>query len=399
MDPAAGTSDRLQIRASKRLGTFALQCDVDLPLAGVTALFGTSGSGKSTLMNLVAGLHRPDTGRIAVGTRVFHDSEGGIDVPVEQRALGVVFQDDRLFPHFSVRQNLLFGLNRAGERARHPRIAPDKVIALLGIGALLQRRPHTLSGGERQRVAIGRALLAQPRLLLMDEPLAALDAPRKAELLPYIEQLRDEFDLPILYVSHAADEVLRLARTLIVLDCGRVVAAGPLDDALRQPQVTRLFPAFDAGSVVRCVVQGHDERFGLTVLAVEAGVELRVPRIDFAPGTRLRVRVPARDVAIALSQPVDVSTVNRLPGSVAEIEALDQSHVEVRIDVGSSTRLRARVTREATERLALIPGLSVWCLIKSVALDRAALLLEAGEIRPPCETAPAANDAQVAPPR
>lgn len=395
--------ERLQVTARKRIGRFAVDCDIDLPLSGVTALFGASGSGKSTLINLVAGLLRPDAGRIAIGTRVFHDSAANIDVPVEQRELGVVFQDDRLFPHLTARQNLLFGLRRAGARAQTPRVTPDAVIALLDVGALLDRRPHTLSGGERQRVAIGRALLAQPRLLLMDEPLAALDAPRKAEVLPYLERLRDDFDVPVLYVSHAIDEVLRLARRVVVLDRGRVTAAGDIDDVLQQPAVARLFPAIEAGSVLPCVVRGHDAHYALTLLDVAPGVTLRVPRVELPPGTALRVRIPARDVALALSQPMDVSTVNRVPGSIVGMSPIDGALVDVRVRLGTTgdVVLRSRVTLEAAERLALAPDLPVWCLIKSVALDRATLLLPpqpAAKAVTPLSS-PAANEASGALPR
>ena len=365
---------------------------------GITALFGASGAGKSTLLNLVAGLLRPDEGLIAVGQRVFFDSAAGIDVPVEQRELGVVFQDPRLFPHLTVRRNLMFGLRRAGARADAAQVTPDAVIELLGLAALLERRPHTLSGGERQRVAIGRALLAQPRLLLMDEPLASLDAARKAEVLRHIERLRDKFRVPILYVSHAADEVLRLARSLVALDRGAVIGAGPIDDTLRDPAVARLFPAFEAGSLLHCVVRGHDERYGLTVLAIEDSVELRVPRMDLERGSVVRVRIPARDVALALSQPADVSTVNRLAGNVVRVDPIDATHVDVQVLVGRATALRVRVTQEATERLALVPGLPVWCLIKSVALDRATLLM-ADEAAVTPLFALAANDAASGPQR
>jgi molybdate transport system ATP-binding protein len=400
MSPPA---ERIQVLARKRLDAFDFHCDIDLPVAGLTALFGASGAGKSTLLNLVAGLSRPDEGRIAVGSRVFFDRSTGVEVPVEQRELGFVFQDARLFPHLTARQNLMYGLRRAGRRAQALRATPDAVIELLGLAPVLERRPHTLSGGERQRVAIGRALLAQPRLLLMDEPLASLDAPRKAEVLTYIERLRDEFDVPILYVTHAVDEVLRLARTLVVLHRGAIVAAGPIDDVLQEPAVARLFPAIEAASLLHCRVRGHDERYGLTALEVDAGVTLRVPRIDLAPGTSVRVRIPARDVALALSQPVDVSTVNRLPGTVIALDPLDATHVDARVRIGGGVPLHARVTRESTERLGLIVGLPVWCLIKSVALDRATLLMAP---EPPAASssaigpAPAAaNDASVGLPR
>ena len=231
------SNNRLQATVSKRLDKFDFRCDLDLPLAGLTALFGPSGAGKSTLINLIAGLHRPDEGRVAVGKRVFFDAAAGTDLSVHQRELGMVFQDARLFPHMTARQNLMFGLKRAGVRALEPIASFDAVVELLGLAATLNQRPHTLSGGERQRVAIGRALLAQPRLLLMDEPLASLDAQRKDEVLFYIARLRDEFNVPILYVSHALDEVLRLATALVLIEQGRVVAAGPLSEVLTRRDV------------------------------------------------------------------------------------------------------------------------------------------------------------------
>jgi molybdate transport system ATP-binding protein len=376
---------RLQVSTRKRLGRFEHRCDIDLPLAGLTALFGASGAGKSTLVHLLAGLLRPDSGHIAVGGEVFFDSVRGIDLPVYRRALGVVFQDARLFPHLSVQGNLVYGLRRAGERARAaegaPRIGFDAVVQLLGLQGLLARQPHTLSGGERQRVAIGRALLAQPRLLLMDEPLASLDAPRKAEVLPYVERLRDGFDLPVVYVSHAVDEVLRLASALVLFDAGTAVAAGPLAQVLEHPQAAVLRGGVDAGALVFGEVGAHESRYGLTSIVCE-GFVLRVPQLDLPPGASVRLRVPAREVALALARPSDLSITNRIEGTVervAEAAAGPLSpHVEVRVRVGPGTVLTAAVTRESAERLALAPGLRCWCLVKSVALHADALALARG---------------------
>ena len=383
--------DRLLIQVRKRLGAFALQCDVGLPLRGLTAIFGASGSGKSTLINLVAGLLRPEEGRIAVGSELFFDQASGLDTPVERRALGVVFQDARLFPHLSVRGNLRYGLRRAGARARPPRIGFDQVVALLGIEPLLERRPHTLSGGEKQRVALGRALLAQPRLLLMDEPLAALDAPRKAEVLPYIERLRDELGVPILYVTHSIDEVLRLATAIVLLDHGQMVAAGSLVDVAALPVATALF-GLDIGALAFGRITEHDTRFGQTHIGFD-GFELRVPRIALPVGAAVRARIPARDVALALTRPGDVSINNRIEGRIETIRPLNESgsQVEVMVRVAPATQLRAQVTREAVERLALQPGLSVWCLVKSVALDAGTLALASGKA---ATRADAANDAR-----
>lgn len=380
---------RLRVATRKRLGGFEHRCEIDLPLAGLTALFGASGAGKSTLVHLVAGLLRPDSGRIEVGGEVFFDSARGIDLPVHRRALGVVFQDARLFPHLSVEGNLRYGLRRAGARAQPARVPFDAVVALLGLGALLTRAPHTLSGGERQRVALGRALLAQPRLLLMDEPLAALDAPRKAEVLPYIERLRDGFDLPVLYVSHAADEVLRLASALVLFEAGTAVAAGPLTELLEHPCATPLRAGADAGALVHGRVAGHDAGDGLSTLACE-GFALRVPLLDLPPGAPVRLRIPAREVALALSPPVDLSITNRIEGRIERViervaERADAPgpgrpapHVEVQVRVGPGTVLAAAVTRESARRLALAPGLRCWCLVKSVALHADALLLARG---------------------
>jgi molybdate transport system ATP-binding protein len=387
-----GAADRLLLQARKRLGAFELQCDVDLPLAGLTALFGPSGSGKTTLINLVAGLHRPDQGRIVVGADVFFDGARGIDVPVERRALGVVFQDARLFPHLSVRNNLMFGFRRAGTRAHSPRVTFDAIVQLLGIGALLERRPHTLSGGERQRVAIGRALLAQPRLLLMDEPLASLDAARKAEVLPYIESLRDQYDVPILYVSHALDEVLRLATAMVVLEQGRAVAAGPVTDVLARADVRERLNMTELGTLVFGAVRAHDDAYALSTLDC-AGFELHVPRVDLPLGTRLRVRIPSRDVALALARPSDVSISNRIEGVIESVVPQAGPFADVMVRVSSGTAIAARITRESMDRLALTQGLPVWCLIKSVALDAGALVLARGAAA--TRAAGAANDARL----
>lgn len=372
---------RLQVDTRRRLGNLDHRADFDLPLAGLIALFGASGTGKSTLVNLIAGLLRPESGRIAVGDTVFFDAAHGIDLPVHRRELGIVFQDARLFPHLSVRDNLRFGLERAGARARSPRAPFDAVVALLGLEALLARRPHTLSGGERQRVAVGRALLAQPRLLMMDEPLASLDAPRKAEVLPYIERLRDEFDLPILYVSHAVDEVLRLASALVLFERGAVVGAGALTEMLAHPAAAPLRGGFDAGVLVAGVVREHDARYGLTTLACD-GFALRVPSVELPPGAQVRLRVPAREVALALSPSNDLSMSNRIEGRIEQLlvrqDAPPAAHVEVLVRVGPDTVLAAAVTRESVERLALAPGLRCWCLIKSVALHADALVLARG---------------------
>ncbi|MDQ0303056.1 molybdenum ABC transporter ATP-binding protein [Ancylobacter polymorphus] len=348
-----------------RPGGFALDCGFAAPGEGVTALFGRSGAGKTTIIQAVAGVVRPDTGRIVVGGEVFFDAARGIDVPIEARRVGYVFQDSRLFPHLKVEGNLRYGERRC--RAVERPIRFEAVVELLGIGHLLARRPHTLSGGERQRVAIGRALLAQPRLLLMDEPLAALDEARKAEILPYLERLRDAMRLPILYVSHSLDEVLRLADTLVALRDGRQVAAGPVAQVLSRPEMLPVVGRFDLGTLLECVVARHDGDLALSSLAF-AGGELRVPQVDRAIGEKVRARVRARDVAIALTKPEGVSVSNLLPAVVEEVVAQEGPYADVGLNVGG-VRLAAMVTRESVARLALRPGLDVWAMVKSVAVD------------------------------
>jgi molybdate transport system ATP-binding protein len=331
---------------------------------GLTALFGRSGSGKTTVIDLVAGLARPDRGRIAVSGEVLLDTERGIAIPAHRRRIGVVFQQARLMPHLSVRRNLAYG--RAFARGRSDGIAFDGVVDLLGIGHLLERRPTGLSGGEAQRVAIGRALLSRPRLLLMDEPLAALDEARKAEILPYIERLRDEAGLPIVYVSHAVSEVARLARTVVVLDGGRVAAIGDADTVLRRADLLAVQET-EAGAILDMVVGETDSETGLTRLSGRAGL-LSVPRLPRSVGTLVRIRVPARDVLLATQPPVGLSARNLLEGRVVSIHALGEAASMVEIDCNGAL-LAARLTRASVRDLALAPGRIVYAVVKSVAFD------------------------------
>ncbi|APX85806.1 molybdenum ABC transporter ATP-binding protein [Methylorubrum extorquens] len=329
--------------------------------AGLTALFGRSGSGKTTVIDLIAGLAQPQRGRIAIDGTVLLDTARGIRVPVHRRRIGCVFQEARLMPHLSVRQNLRFG-RLFSRGAGGPSL--DAVAELLGIGPLLDRRPAGLSGGERQRVAIGRALLARPRLLLMDEPLSALDEARKREILPYIERLRDEAGLPIVYVSHSVAEVARLASTVVVLEAGRVAASGPVDAVLRRPD---LIPdGTEAGSVLAMRVERHDPEAGLTRLTGAAG-PLDLPLIDAPQGRRLNLRVPARDVLLALARPEALSARNVLPGRVAALRE-EGTACLVEVACGGAT-LAARLTRASARDLGLTVGSPVFAIVKSVALD------------------------------
>lgn len=341
----------------------ALDLDVTFQAPqGLTVLFGRSGSGKTTIVNAVAGLLRPDAGRIVVDGRVLLDRAQGVDLPPHRRELGYIFQEGRLFPHLTVRQNLKFGNWFAGRRARPSEF--DRVVDMLGIGQLLNRRPGALSGGEKQRVAIGRALLSAPRLILADEPLAALDAPRKAEIMPYFERLRDEAGVPILYVSHSASEVARLATTVVALDEGRVIRQGPAAEVLGDPSVLPT-GARDAGAVLtaRIAAQHAD---GLTELDA-GGNALFLPRIGGQIGDSVRVRIAAHDVILSRARPDGLSSLNILPGRIAELRAGDGPGAMVALDT-SAGRVLARITRRSADALGLEPGQTCHAVVKSVAV-------------------------------
>ena len=358
----------LSVAVEHSLGDFTLDAAFDSG-GGLTALFGRSGSGKTSLVNVIAGLIRPARGRIVVDGAVLTDTVAGVFLPARRRHIGYVFQEGRLFPHLTVRQNLLYGRWFASSRRRRAGRAGEveHVVELLGIADLLGRRPANLSGGEKQRVAIGRALLARPRLLVMDEPLASLDEARKAEILPYIERLRDEFAEPIVYVSHAIAEVTRLATTMVVMSEGRVAAVGPTAAIMGRIDLFPLTGRAEAGAILNTRVAEHDIRFGLTTLRAAAG-DLRVPYVDMRLGTQLRVRIRARDVMIALEPPHGLSALNILPGMVAEIGAADGPIVEIRLDCAGEP-LIARLTRRSVEALGLEPGRPVYAVIKSIAFD------------------------------
>ena len=336
--------------------------------SGLTALFGKSGSGKTTLINAIAGLERPDDGRIVVDGNVLFDSQAGIDLAPEKRRLGYEFQESRLFPHLNVGKNLAYGMHLA--RLSDNGQDFSRIVELLDLGALLNRRTRTLSGGERQRVAIGRALLANPRILLMDEPLASLDAGRKAEIIPFIERLRDELSLPIVYVSHAIEEVIRIADTMVVMSDGGVAAGGPVEEIMSRLDLYPLTGRYETGAVIAATVVGNDLAFGLTELSF-AQNHLWVPRIDAPLGTELRVRLRARDVGLSLERPQNTSFLNILEGRVQELDAGDRPQVDVLVDVGAP--VIARVTRRSAQTLGLKPGMPVFALIKAVAIDRHSL--------------------------
>jgi molybdate transport system ATP-binding protein len=355
----------LTVDIDRRLGDFRLKAAFEAG-DGVTALFGRSGSGKSSIVNAIAGILRPDRGRIVVDDAVLFDSDRGVDVPTAERRIGYVFQEGRLFPHMDVRRNLYYG-------RRYARGAPDpgqaeRVVELLGLAHLLDRRPGNLSGGEKQRVAIGRALLSGPRILLLDEPLASLDAHRKNEVLQYLELLRDEVKIPVLYVSHAVEEVVRLADTVVLMSAGAVVATGAAEDVMGRPDLRFAAGTFEGGAVVDCRVVEQDIQNDLATLEFDGG-RLVASNVDALVGEPVRVRIRARDVSIALERPQRISIQNVLRGLIAEVGPENGGIVDVSIGIGATT-LRSRVTRRSAQQLGLASGLEVYALVKAVSLDR-----------------------------
>jgi len=356
------------IRATLALARpgFVLDVALQLPARGVTALFGPSGCGKTTLLRALAGLERA-AGSVVLGDEVWQDDARGVWLPTHRRPLGYVIQEAALFPHLSVRANLDYGRRRSGPAAAG--FALDAVVDLLGIAPLMDRRPTTLSGGERQRVAIARALATAPRLLLMDEPLAALDAERKAEILPYLEGLHRELALPVIYVSHALDEVARLADHLVLLRDGQVQASGPLAELLARPDLP-LGRQDDAGVLIEAEVIEHDHAFGLMRLSFPGGA-LWVGEASAAPGQRVRARVLARDVSVSRQRPAETSVINVLPVRLHSLHVERHTVLLSLVLVGggdSDTPLLARVTRRSCEALALTPGDDLYAQIKGVAL-------------------------------
>jgi molybdate transport system ATP-binding protein len=355
----------LSVRVERRLGAFALAASFETD-AGVTALFGRSGAGKTSVVNAIAGILRPDRGRIEIDGATLFDSESGIDVATPRRRIGYVFQEGRLFPHLTVAQNLRY----AGWFARGmPAASFGHVVELLGLKELLDRRPGNLSGGEKQRVAIGRALLSDPRLLLLDEPLASLDAHRKSEVLRYLELVRDEIRIPIVYVSHVVEEVVHLADTVVLMSGGAVAAVGPAEDVMGRPDLRSATGAFEGGAVIEAKVVKQDMQLDLATLAFDGG-ELVASSVDALVGEPMRVRIRARDVSIALERPRYISIQNILSGTIAEVGAERGGVVDVSIAVGSAI-LRSRVTLRAARELALAPGMAVYALVKAVSLARA----------------------------
>jgi len=353
----------LAVRFRHAFPGLRMEIDFVAPSPGITVLFGRSGAGKSSVIAAIAGLLRSTDEKISADGIVLADSAAGIFVAPERRRIGLVFQDARLFPHMSVENNLRYGLRRAGKK----RIGFDDVVSLLDIAALLTRRPHTLSGGEKQRVAIGRALLSQPVLLAMDEPLASLDAQHKAEILPYLARLKGALALPVLYVTHALDEVSYLADTLVLIRAGKVFASGPISEILARGDLP-LAAREDAAAVLSAIVTAHDPARQLTTLAA-GGRIFQAPLLVAPVGYAVRLRIPAREVILATEIPHGISVHNVIAGTVRAV-TIDAAHhaalVEIELD---NAALLARVTPDAVTRLALSAGAPVLALVKSMAME------------------------------
>lgn len=349
---------------SGRAGELALKAQFSAS-GGVTSLFGQSGAGKTTLTNMIAGLVRPDEGRIAINGIPVFDSVSGIDLSVQSRRIGHVFQEARLFPHLSVKANLTYA-RWAGRRPSTRSF--EEVTGLLGLSGLLNRKPGTLSGGEKQRVAIGRALLSDPQLLIMDEPLANLDQARRNDILPYLDRLCNEAGIPILYVSHSIEEVARLSQTLVILSGGQTPAYGPVADMLARTDLGRATGRHEAGALLEGRITEEADEWGLTTVDI-GGVELYIPDLDGATGEAIRLRIRARDVAVALEPVSGLSIRNVLPGQITSISEETGPYAEILCSVAGQT-VRARITRASVAELGLSEGKPVQLLIKSVAIDK-----------------------------
>ncbi|MEP7328556.1 MAG: molybdenum ABC transporter ATP-binding protein [Betaproteobacteria bacterium] len=354
----------IDVDVEQQLGTFHLNVML-VAQAPVLGLFGRSGAGKSSLINAIAGVTTPTRGHIRINDVTLFDSTQRINVPTAKRRLGYVFQDALLFPHLSVETNLLYGLRLRSNADQF--IQPSRVIEVLGLGPLLHRRPGALSGGEKQRVAIGRALLAQPMLLLLDEPLASLDVPRRTEILDYIERLRDEFRIPIIYVSHSVAEITRLADAVAILSEGKCVAVGDVDDVMNRMELKPITGRYEAGSIIDTTVTGHDNEFQLTTLQFSGG-ELIIPGLATRIGERVRTRIRARDVSLATTRPDGISILNVLRGRVIAIRDESGPLVDIQLAVGDAT-LMARITQRSRAQLGITEQQEVFAMVKAVSFD------------------------------
>jgi len=349
----------LSLNFMQQQGDHQLAIDLQIPAKGITAIFGVSGAGKTSLINAISGLTQPQRGRIQLNDRLLFDAEQKITLPPEKRRIGYVFQDARLFPHYRVRGNLQYGM------APSMKAQFDSLVSLLGLEALLPRFPLSLSGGEKQRVAIGRALLTAPDMLLLDEPLASLDLPRKRELMPYLQKLTKQVDIPMLYVSHSLDEILHLADNVLVLDAGKVKAFGPLERVWSSNAMRPWLPVSELTSVLRVLVLEQHPDYPMTALSL-GDQHIWVSRVNQPIKTALRIRIASSDVSLALQPPQHSSIRNILPAQVVELlEVGDQVEVKLRIGI---SELWARITPWARDELGIRPDQWLYAQIKSVSV-------------------------------
>ena len=355
----------VSVKLCKTLGPLTINASFESP-GGVTALFGKSGAGKTSIVQMLAGLMDPDKGKIDIDGAPVYDSDIGLNIAPEKRRVGYVFQDARLFPHMNVHRNLGYGARRnRGRIGSGPGF--DDVVDVLAIRSLLDYPPHNLSGGEKQRVALGRALLSAPRLLLMDEPLVALDIERKWEVLPFINRIQREFEIPIVYVSHSIEEILQIADSLVLVANGEISAEGPVAKILNRPELMRAAGDGNAGSVISVIVTDLDPAYGIAALGFPGGL-FRVTAPDLTVGESLRIRVRARDVSLAIEPPRNISVLNVFEGTIETVSAVQGSQVNVLVDIGG-TLISSQITTKSLDDLALRAGMKVFAMVKAVAID------------------------------
>ena len=358
----------LSVNITKAFGSFRLETQFEVEEGSITAIFGKSGAGKTSTINAIAGLTRPDVGVIQIGNTTLFDQILRINLPIYKRQIGYVFQDDRLFPHMTVRNNLIYGTPKNRDVANSLNLTD--ITGLLELAPLLERRPRTLSGGEKQRVAIGRALLSNPKLLLMDEPLASIDVQHRFEILPFIQRVREKTGITIIYVTHALEEVIFIADQIILLSEGQVTAQGTVEEIMSRLDLHPMTSRFDAGAVISATYSRYDREFDLGELSFDGGT-LRIAGLNAEIGILLRAHIRARDVSLMLDKPKDTSVLNVFKGELIEIRHEEGPQLDLLINIG--TPLIARITRKSLNELNLDIGSKVYAMIKAVAIDRRTL--------------------------
>ncbi len=358
----------LSVNITKVFDSFRLETQFEVEEGSITAIFGKSGAGKTSTINAIAGLTRPDVGVIQIGNTTLFDQHLRINLPIYKRQIGYVFQDDRLFPHMTVQNNLIYGTPKNRDVANSLNLTD--ITELLELAPLLERRPRTLSGGEKQRVAIGRALLSNPKLLLMDEPLASIDVQHRFEILPFIQRVREKTGITIIYVTHALEEVIFIADQIILLSEGQVTAQGTVEEIMSRLDLHPMTSRFDAGAVISAIYSGYDREFDLGELSFDGGT-LRIAGLNAEIGIHLRAHIRARDVSLMLDKPKDTSVLNVFKGELIEIRHEDGPQLDLLINIG--TPLIARITRKSLNDLNLDIGSKVYAMIKAVAIDRKTL--------------------------